>query len=326
VHRHREGRRRIALEHPLNQPIYDGRMARILCSALLLTLAHVLPAFAQAPADAPTFIAPAALAAQLKDPALVILHVGDKDAYAKEHIPGARLVTLGMITAAPHPPLQNEMPAPADLEAKLEALGIGDGSRIVVYFAKDEIPQVARVAFTLDYAGLGARTSILDGGLTAWIRGGQPVTADLPPAPGVASLTVRPRAAALVDLAWVRTNLETAGLQLVDARPATSYTGEDDRNGEIKRPGHLPGAASLPYTRFFNDDKTIKSSAELKQLMAEAGIAPGQALVTYCNSGVQASVPFLVARMLGYEAKLYDGSFQEWTATDAPVVKGAAPR
>lgn len=301
-------------------------MASILRSALLFTLAFALPAFAQAPADAPTFIAPAAVAAQLGDPALVLLHVGDKDAYATEHIPGARLVTLGMITATSQPPLQNEMPAPEELESKLEALGIGDGSRVVVYFAKDEIPQAARVAFTLDYAGLGGRTSILDGGLPAWVRAGQRVSAETPAAPPAASLTIRPRPSALVDLAWVRNNLETASLRIVDARPTTSYTGEDDRKGEVTRPGHLPGAATLPYMSLFNEDKTLKSAAELKQMLAAAGIGPGQSVVTYCNSGVQASVPFLVARMLGYDAKLYDGSFQEWMASGAPVVKGSTPR
>jgi thiosulfate/3-mercaptopyruvate sulfurtransferase len=301
-------------------------MARILRVALLLTVAGLTPALAQAPADAPSFITPAALAADLKNPALVLLHVGDKEAYAKEHIPGARLVTLAMITAVSQPPLQNEMPAAADLEAKLEALGIGDASRVVVYFAKDEIPQVARVAFTLDYAGLGARTAILDGGLPAWVRAGQPVSAETPAAPVAGSLTIQPRPAALVDLAWVSANLDAPGHRLVDARPTPSYTGEDDRNGEVKRPGHIPGSANVPFLSFFNEDKTLKSSADLKQLLAAAGIVPGQTVVTYCNSGVQASVPFLVARMLGYDARLYDGSFQEWMASGAPVVKSANPK
>lgn len=301
-------------------------MVRLARSVLALSLAVPMVSSAQTPADAPSFITPATLAEQLKDPALVLLHVGDKDAYAKEHIPGARLVTLAMITAAPQPPLQNEMPAPAELETKLEALGIGDSSRVVVYFAKDEIPQAARVVFTLDYAGLGARTSLLDGGLPAWVRAGHPVTADTPTTPAAASLTIRPRAEALVDLAWLRQNLETPGVQLVDARPTTSYTGEDDRNGEIKRPGHVAGAASLPFTRFFNEDKTLKSAAELREMLGAAGLTEGKTVVTYCTSGVQASVPFVVARMLGYDAKLYDGSYQQWSASDGPVVKGSTPR
>lgn len=306
---------------------YDGGMMfRTLALGAVVTLVAGGVSFAQAPADAPTFITPAALAAALTQPNLVLLHVGDKEAYAREHIPGARLVTLPMITAASQPPLQNEMPAPADLEAKLEALGISETSRVVVYFAKDEIPQVARVAFTLDYAGLGGQTAVLDGGLPAWVRAGQMVSAEMPSAPATGTLTLRPRAAALVDLAWVRGHLETPGVTLVDARPTTSYTGEDDRKGEIKRPGHVPGAATLPFTAFFNEDKTLKSAADLKQMLAAAGVTPGQSIVTYCNSGVQASVPFLVARMLGYDAKLYDGSYQEWSESGAPVIKSSNPR
>lgn len=297
-----------------------------IAALLAVALAAAVSSRAQPVTDAPSFITPAALASRLNDPALVLLHVGDKEAYAREHLPGARLVALSMITAAPRPPVQNEIPDPAELETKLEALGIGNASHVVVYFAKDEIPQVARVVFTLDYAGLGGRTAILDGGLPAWVRAGQPVTDAVPAAPPAATLTVQPRADALVDLAWVRANLDTPSVRLIDARPATSYSGEDDHAGAYARPGHVPGAASLPFGRFFNDDKTIKPADELRRLLADAGISPGTTAVTYCNSGVQASVPYVVARMLGLQPKLYDGSFQEWTASGAPVVKGSTPR
>ncbi len=301
------------------------RLASAVAGAVLVGLPTLVAA--QPPTAAPSFITPAALAAQLNDPDLVLLHVGDKDAYATEHLPGARLVTLPMITAAPQPGLQNEMPEPAELETRLEALGIGDTSRVVVYFAKFDpmqVASVARVTFTLDYAGLGARTSILDGGMPAWVKAGQQVSADVPPAPAAASLTVRPRTEALVDLAWLRGHVE--GTQIVDARPRPFYTGDDDRNGELKRPGHVPGAVNLPFVSFFQEDGTLKPEAELTRMLADAGITKGTPIVTYCHSGVQASVPYVVARMLGYEAKVYDGSFQQWSASDAPVVKGASPR
>lgn len=299
---------------------YDRPMTlRLPSLALAITVALPALMFAQRPADAPSFIAPAALAADLKSPDLVLLHVGDKEAYAKEHIPGARLLDLSMITAPAAPPLQNELPAPADLEARLEALGIGDGSRVVVYFAKDQVPQVARVAFTLDYAGIGGRTAILDGGLPAWVAAGQPVSAEVPAPPAAGALTIHPRVSAVTDIAWLRANTNAAGTSLLDARPTESYTGADDRGGAIKRPGHIPGARSLPYTSFFREDTTLKSTAEIERMLVGAGFTKGQPIVTYCTSGVQASVPFVIARMLGYDVKLYDGSYQEWSASDAPV-------
>ena len=299
---------------------YDHQMiSRLSSLALVVTVALPAFTFAQRPADAPSFIAPAALAADLQDPDLVLLHVGDAEAYAKAHIPGARLLDLSMITAPAAPPLQNELPAPADLEAKLEALGIGDTSRVVVYFAKDQVPQVARAAFTLDYAGLGGRTAILDGGLPAWVAAGQPVSAEVPAPPVTGTLTIHPRVTAVTNIAWLRANTNAAGTALLDARPTESYTGADDRGGAIKRPGHIPGATSLPHTSFFREDKTLRPTAEIEQMLAAAGFRKGQPIVTYCTSGVQATVPFVVARMLGYDVTLYDGSYQEWSASDAPV-------
>lgn len=292
-----------------------------------LTLVLITPALAAAQAaPAPSFITPAALASSLDRPETVVLHVGDKDGYAAAHVAGARHVELSMITAPSQPGLQNEMPAPADLEAKLEALGIGDDSRVVVYFAKNDLAQVAqaaRVVFTLDYAGLGGRTAILDGGLPAWQRAGQPTTTVVPTVtPG--SLSVKPTPAALADLAWVREHVSSA--QLIDARPTPSYTGADDRNGELKRPGHIPGAVSLPFGTFFNEDRTLKSKESLEKMFADAGITKGSPIVTYCHSGVQASVPYVVARMRGYDVRVYDGSYQQWSASDAPVVTGATPK
>lgn len=297
-------------------------LLRVVLASLL-----VLPsAAALAQQSAPSFIAPAELAASLDRSDTVVLHVGDKEGYAAGHISGARHVELAMLTAPSQPGLQNEMPAAADLEPALEALGIGDNSRVVVYFAKDDLAQIAqaaRVVFTLDYVGIGGRTAILDGGLPAWRRAGQSTTTDVPiVTPG--SLTVKPNPAALADLAWMRQHAATT--QLIDARPAPFYTGADDRNGELKRPGHIPGAVNLPFGSFFNEDKTLKSTAALEQMLADAGITKGTPVVTYCHSGVQASVPYVVARMLGYDVRVYDGSYQEWSASDAPVVKGPGPR
>ncbi len=295
--------------------------------AVVLSLAVPVLATAQATADAPSFITAAALAAELASPHLVLLHVGDKEGYALGHIAGARLLELSMITAAsPAPPLQNELPAPAELEAKLEALGIGDGSRVVVYFAKAELPQMARVVFTLDYAGLGGRTSILDGGLPAWVRAGQAVTDVVPATATPGTLTIDPKTSALVDMAWLRANTENAAVHVLDARPVESYTGADDRGGAIKRPGHVPGAVNVPYSTFFRDDLTLKPVDELRQMLVNAGAKPGEPLISYCTSGVQASVPYVVARLLGYDVKVFDGSYQQWSASDAPVVTGGTPR
>lgn len=126
------------------------------------------------------------LAAHLHDPALVLLHVGDPAGYAAAHLPGARLAALREVSAGPSgpgdfPELRLEMLPAEELRRRLEALGISDGSRIVVYFGEDWVSPSTRLLFTLDYAGLGANVSLLDGGQPAWVRAERPVASTIKP-------------------------------------------------------------------------------------------------------------------------------------------------
>src|SRR5687767_13970971 len=99
----------------------------------ILILCFAATAFAKQPQ---LVVDAAWLAAHLKDPDLVLLHVGNKDDYVKQHIPGARLVSLADISLSDHSGkgLMLEMPPADDLRARLEALGISDRSRVVVYY------------------------------------------------------------------------------------------------------------------------------------------------------------------------------------------------
>ena len=108
------------------------------------------------------------VAKHLNDDALVLLHVGDKDEYLAAHIPGAQFVALADISTPRGQGLALELPPVDQLKATFERLGVTDKSRVVVYFGKDWVTPTARVFMTLDYLGLGDRTSILDGGLPAW--------------------------------------------------------------------------------------------------------------------------------------------------------------
>src|SRR5262249_13082758 len=114
------------------------------------------PTAASAEPAVPLVVSPAWLAAHLKDPDLVLLDVGDKDTYRAKHIPGARRVELADISVSMQPPdgLHLELPPADDLRQRLEALGISNDSRVVVYFGEDWVSPATRVVFTLDAAGL----------------------------------------------------------------------------------------------------------------------------------------------------------------------------
>jgi thiosulfate/3-mercaptopyruvate sulfurtransferase len=293
-------------------------------TAILLALGLSLSAgavAAQAARDA--LVVPSSwLAAHLNDANLVVLQVGDRAEYDKGHIPGARFVTLNEVAVSDPAGLTLEM-IPADkLRDKLVELGISTDSRIVVAYDRDRVSSATRLIFTLDYAGLGARTSMLDGGLTAWTREGRELTAAVtPPRTGtLAALTTRPM---IVTSDYVQAHLGKAGTSVVDGRTTAFYSGTQTgggRGGQHKT-GHIAGAKSVPFNELTDAQLLFKSADALRALFIAAGIAPGDTVVGYCHIGQQATAMLFAARTLGHPVLLYDGSFEDWSKKDLPVAK-----
>jgi thiosulfate/3-mercaptopyruvate sulfurtransferase len=265
------------------------------------------------------------LAQHGKDANLVLLHLGVKADYDAGHIPGARFLTLNEIAVTDSTGadgLTLQMPAADDLRARLEKIGISDGSRVVVSYGKDRIAGATRVLLTLDYAGLGRQASLLDGGQEAWVREGRPLTADVPAAPAgrLSPLSVRP--AAIVDAAFVSGRLHTPGTVVIDARTPAFYSGAQT-GGSAERPhraGHITGAKNVPYTDTLTEQGLLKSPEALGAMFNAAGVKPGDTIVTYCHIGQQATAVAFAARTLGFTVLLYDGSFEDWSRrTELPV-------
>lgn len=270
----------------------------------------------------PLLITPQQLAREIGQPDLVLLQVGPKEDYDAGHIAGARLVTMQDL-AAPRtegaPTL--ELPDDADLRTRLETLGIGDNSRIVVVAGADWASPSTRIVYTLQAAGLGARTRWLDGGSNAWKRAGLPVTTDAPPAATPGRLTVKADRSVVVDHAWVQSQLGTPGFRLIDARAPMFYDGPgmDHGNGQRHGAGHIPGAKNLPFNTVMDDSLKVLPRETLRRMFAEAGVQPGDTVVAYCHIGQQATAVIFAARVLGHPVKLYDGSFTDWEARKLPV-------
>jgi thiosulfate/3-mercaptopyruvate sulfurtransferase len=297
--------------------------ARIAAIAAFVALLYV-PSVTHAagPRDALVISVPA-LAAKIHDPDLVLLHVGDRKEYDKAHLPGARYVSFDDISVSDHSGvgLHLEM-LPADtLRQHLAALGIGDRSQVVVYYGNDWVSPATRVVFTLDYAGLGNRTMLLDGGQPAWVRASQPVTAEVP-APRTATLSPLSLEPIVVDAAFVRSHLSTPGFAVVDGRDGVFYDGVETGN-MMNRPhktGHIRGARSVPFSEIADEQNVLKSAADLEQLFTKAGVRPGDTIIGYCHIGQQATAMLFAARTLGHPVLLYDGSFEDWSRqADSPV-------
>jgi thiosulfate/3-mercaptopyruvate sulfurtransferase len=289
----------------------------------LIALCIAASAFAKTSRDL-LVVSPAWLATHLNDKDLVLLHVGDKDGYTAKHIAGARHVTLADISVSDHSGngLMLEIPKADDLRQRLEALGISDKSRVVVYYGKDWVSPSTRVLFTLDHAGLGDRSSLLDGGMEAWIRAGHPVT-DVVPAGTKGSLKPLKTRPIIVDAESVKARLGKPGVAIVDGRDAAFYDGVDTGggHGHPHKTGHIAGARSIPFTEVTNDDLTLKTQEEWKALFAKAGVKPNDTVIGYCHIGQQTTAMLFAARALGHDVLLYDGSFEDWSKKDYPVEK-----
>jgi thiosulfate/3-mercaptopyruvate sulfurtransferase len=281
------------------------------------------------PRDA-ILVSTAWLAAHQNDPNLVLLHVGDPAEYQARHIPGARFVTLDDISVSDHSGhgLMLEMPPSEQLRQSLAKLGISDDSRIVVYYGKDRVTPTTRVMFTLDYAGLGKNSAMLDGGMDAWTRDGHSVTdAATPERTGkLSALSLRP---IVVTADYVRAHLGKPGVSVVDGRASVFYDGVQTGGGPSAphRAGHVAGAKSVPFTEITDESLKLRSTEQLASLFTKAGVQPGDTVIGYCHIGQQATGMLFAARSLGHPVLLYDGSFEDWSRhpdfpVDNPSAKG----
>ena len=266
-------------------------------------------------------VTPAWLAAHIDDPNLIVFHVGSsKRDFTKGHIPRARFLwTMSLSTTTED--LTLELPPAEQADSVLKNLGISDGVRIVLCFANGNVTPTTRVFLTLEFLGLSGKVSLLDGGFDAWKSEGRPVTSA--PASYLRGTYVpRGHPEVVVNADWVAAHLDDHSVAIVDARGAQFYQGH---GGGMPRAGHIPGAVNIQFSTLVDSTNRFKGKPELEKIFAAAGVKPGVTVVTYCHIGQQASLVYFVAKYLGYEARLYDGSFEDWSSRDElPVVNPAA--
>jgi thiosulfate/3-mercaptopyruvate sulfurtransferase len=287
--------------------------------ALLLLFASYACVAQTAPAHPEMVVSTQWLADHLNSPNVVVLHVAEKKSdYDAGHIPGARYLGFDDFMDV-HSPKMYELPSPEKLKAVFEKLGVSDNSRVVIY-TQDWFPWASRAWFTFEYLGHGQQAALLDGGYKQWEHEKRATTKDEPGAAKQGSFTPHPNAEDVALLGQVKPLSESGGNDgknfLVDARSAKRY-------GD----GHLSGATNIFWrsTVVSEDSPTLLPADQLRKLWTDAGFKPGEKSISYCEVGIQASHDYFVAKYVGFDAAMYDGSFHEWEMLEKlPAVKGSA--
>ena len=238
------------------------------------------------------------------------------DAYRESHIPGAVFLNLDDLKDPSDP---TRILAPDDFAEVMSRLGIGSDNEVVVYDTEGGT-WAARLWWALRYHGHAA-VRILEGGFTNWTRLGLPTeTGSIERAAARFVPSLRP--ALRVEMDDVRAAIDDPATVIIDALPGPFFTGQVPLYPHLAR-GHIPGARNVPAP--VNVDPTTWELLPCRELagMWRPIVGDAERIVTYCGGGVYGAFDLFVLHLLGYDAALYDGSWEEWGATaDAPIETG----
>ncbi|MFQ5764719.1 MAG: sulfurtransferase [Rhodospirillales bacterium] len=243
-----------------------------------------------------------------------------KAEYAERHIPGTRFFDIDDI-ADGFSDLPHMLPDADTFAAKVGALGIGDGDRVVFYDSTGGAMAAARAWWTFHVFGHGD-VAVLSGGLGKWLAEGRPVT-DEAAAPEPRTFTAVKNPSLVRDTAQLLANLETGAEQVVDARSRERFEGTAPEPREGLRAGHIPGSRNLPHPLLHDvgGNGAMRPAEDIAEAVAAAGLDLSRPLVASCGSGVTAAFLAFGFHLLGKDdVAVYDGSWMDWGGReDTPV-------
>lgn len=195
---------------------------------------------------------------------------------------------------------------PETAEKIFSNAGIDAGARVIVYDSA-VFPDASIIWALLKYYGHD-NVQVLKGGFEKWIADGREVSSRLAKMQKKTFIP-KPRPEMVASREWLLKNRRD--VIVLDMRSFDEYVGVNPAGNP--RGGHLPGAISMDWTHLAGAE-TVKSSAEIQKILKEAGITKDKEIVAYCNIGFgRSTYGMMVLSMLGYKARVYGGSFEDWS-------------
>jgi thiosulfate/3-mercaptopyruvate sulfurtransferase len=258
-------------------------------------------------------------------PGIVFVEVDeDTSAYGKGHIEGA--VKLDWKTDL-QDPLRRDFVSREQFEQLLSERGISNDDTVVLYGGNNNW----FAAYAYWYFKLYGHSDVklIDGGRKKWELDSRPLSSE----PVSRPATQYQAKDQDKDIRAFRDEVVDAIGQknLVDVRSPDEFTGKLVAPAHLpqegaQRPGHIPTALNVPWSKAANEDGTFKSDEELAKLYAEAGLDTSKDTIAYCRIGERSSHTWFVLReLLGHQnVKNYDGSWTEYgSLVGVPIEKGA---
>ena len=262
----------------------------------------------------------------LDDPTVRVIEVDeDTNAYEKGHIRGA--VGWNWTTDL-HTEVGRDYKDQAGFAELLSAAGVGEETTVVLYGGNNN--WFAAYAYgLLKLRGFDA-VQLLNGGRKKWELESRELVSEVPTyeASGHVFLSAeRPEIRVFRDEVVGKVGSKTG---FVDVRSPEEYRGEKLAPDHLPQeqsqvPGHIAGAANIPWVQAANDDGTFKSADELRALYEAQGITADREVIAYCRIGERSSHTwFALQELLGFpNVKNYDGSWTEYgSLVGVPVELG----
>jgi thiosulfate/3-mercaptopyruvate sulfurtransferase len=253
--------------------------------------------------------------------------VTEADEWAQAHIPGSVLADLPGRLSDRSNPLPAMMPPAQEFAAAMEELGVGEGTRVVLYDLGGNA-WAARVWWMLHAVGFDD-AAVLDGGWRKWELEARPVSNDVTDPP-TAHFVVKEERTVFVGTSDVQTALEDGSTCVINALDAAQHSGEVPYVptwSELPTPGsfygiagHIPGTSNVPYLELVDPDTTAYLPEDELRRRLETALA-SERVVMYCGAGIAASSDAFLLRRLGHRnVTVYDGSLVEWFTNELPLV------